>query len=638
MNLIRLILCGVLFITITTQAQENEISLDPVTVTSSLNPITASKTGRNILVIEGRQMQNLPVNSIDELLRYLPGLEIQARGPMGSQSDFVIRGGTFQQVLVILDGIRLNDPLTGHFNSYIPIAPAEIDRIEVLKGAASAVYGTEAVGGVIHIITKSFAARNGVTNKGLQAQVSAGEFGLLNANAGGFYSNGKTAIGGGVLSNNADGQIQRGTRGFFHLHTGSVSVSHWLNNFWQIAFRSAYDERKFAAQNYYTTFASDTATEQVKTFWNQLRLSYQKEKNKFSFSAGYKAAEDYYLYNNASLPNDNKSKLVQALAVYDHQFSSATSLTSGVQFQNRSIKSNDRGDHRIAQAAAFIIFNQAIGNNFYFNPALRLDWNERGGTELVPQLNISFKMNDLQLRASAGKTIREADFTERFNNYNKPIVTSGRIGNPDLIAERSFSHEVGADYLLNRSIKISVTGFQRYHDDLIDYVTTPYSQMPRRENLVPAGSYALAKNISSVTTSGLETDIQFTKKLAGNSNIYSSIGFVWLDTKSSEPNPSFYILSHAKLLTNFSVNYSSSRFNFGVNGLYKLRNPQTASAIKAEVTADYFVLNAKAEYNIIKNKFGVFTQIDNLFNRSYSDLLGTPMPLRWWQWGARVTL
>jgi vitamin B12 transporter len=129
-----------------------EVSLDPVTVTSTLLEKRASETGRNIAVIKGDYFQSLPVHSIDDLLRYVPGLEIQARGPMGAQSDIVLRGGTFQQVLVILDGVRINDPNTGHFNSYIPIAPSEIERIEVLKGASSAMYGSEAVGGVVAVI------------------------------------------------------------------------------------------------------------------------------------------------------------------------------------------------------------------------------------------------------------------------------------------------------------------------------------------------------------------------------------------------------------------------------------------------------------------------------------------------------
>src|SRR6187431_1144557 len=127
--------------------------LNPVTVTASRSAQKISETGRNITVIEGKLFQQLPVSSIDELLKYVPGIEVQSRGPMGAQSDIVMRGGTFQQVLVLLDGIKLNDPLTGHFSSYFPVAPYEIERIEVLRGPAAAMYGAEAVGGVVNIIT-----------------------------------------------------------------------------------------------------------------------------------------------------------------------------------------------------------------------------------------------------------------------------------------------------------------------------------------------------------------------------------------------------------------------------------------------------------------------------------------------------
>ena len=127
-------------------AQENIIELEPAVITANLDLQKQKETGRNIFVIKGEAFSRLPVHSLDELLRYLPGIEVQQRGPQGSQSDIVIRGGTFQQVLVIIDGVKLNDPLTGHFTSYIPIHPAEIDRIEILKGAASAIYGSDAAG------------------------------------------------------------------------------------------------------------------------------------------------------------------------------------------------------------------------------------------------------------------------------------------------------------------------------------------------------------------------------------------------------------------------------------------------------------------------------------------------------------
>src|SRR6476646_11025513 len=109
---------------------QNNNELDPVTISSSLTENRSSQTGRNIFIIKGNKFNSLPIHSVDELLKYVPGVEVQSRGPLGAQSDISIRGGTFQQVLVILDGIRLNDPNTGHFTSYIPISPEEIDRIE----------------------------------------------------------------------------------------------------------------------------------------------------------------------------------------------------------------------------------------------------------------------------------------------------------------------------------------------------------------------------------------------------------------------------------------------------------------------------------------------------------------------------
>src|SRR4051812_26686821 len=212
-----------------------QVELDPVTITSSLQPVSASASGRNIVVIKGEQIAKLPVHSLDALLRYVPGVEVQMRGPMGAQSDIVLRGGTFQQVLVIIDGVRLNDPNTGHFNSYIPIAPAEIDHIEILKGASSAIYGSEAVGGVIQIITKTFAAKPQQKKWQVQTGVTAGEHNLVNGDAGGYYQDGNNAIGGGWLSNNTDGQLKRGTRGFVYANTASLSATHYFNDKWQLA-------------------------------------------------------------------------------------------------------------------------------------------------------------------------------------------------------------------------------------------------------------------------------------------------------------------------------------------------------------------------------------------------------------------
>lgn len=612
------------------------IELDPVTITASMNPVQASRTGRNILVIKGEHFSSLPVRSIDELLRYIPGVEVQLRGPMGAQSDIVMRGGTFQQVLVILDGMRLNDPNTGHFNSYIPIAPAEIDRIEILKGASSAIYGSEAVGGVIHIITRSFASKKGNIKKELSLQGSVGEYNLYSAQAGGYYQSGNTAIGGGLLTNNTNGQPQRGTRGYLNNHTASFSISQLLDERWKLSLRSAYDKRDFAAQNFYTSFVSDTASEEVSSLWNQLQIQYKGVHDLWTIDLGYKNVNDHYRYNAASIANENKSQLWQSLLKNERKIDDKTVLTLGIQFINKKIISNDRGDHSLNQGAGFIVLNRAFGENFILAPAIRLDWNERSGWEFVPQVNISYHIDKLQLRGSIGKTIRDADFTERFNNYNKPLVTSGRVGNPFLEAERSTSYEAGMDYMVNHHFRISATAFVRDHSKLIDWDPTTYADMPRKENLSPTGSYALAKNIASVNTTGAEIDFQFFKQLNEHNRVWAMMGMTWLKSNSSNSTPSFYISSHARFMSNFTLQYTMKRLGITVNGIYKKRDPQIASAIHAEIKEDYFMMNLKTEYFLPAIRSGIFVQVDNIFDHQGQDLLGSVLPGRWFTGGFRI--
>ncbi|HJW17903.1 MAG TPA: TonB-dependent receptor [Flavisolibacter sp.] len=620
-------------------AQEKDINLDPVTITSSISAERTSKTGRNIYVIKGEQFYNLPVNSIDELLRYLPGIEIQSRGAMGSQSDIVLRGGTFQQVLVIMDGVRLNDPNTGHFSSYFPVIPSEIERIEILKGASSAIYGSEAVGGVINIITKSFAAKSDTHYRNSIAQLSSGAFGLLNASAGYYNNNGKTAIGFGLLTNNATGQQQRGIKGYFHNNTATISLSHFFNDNWQLSLRSSYDNRKFAAQNFYTNFVSDTAEEKVSTTWNQVQLTHHSQKNTQRLNAGYKFLNDNYSFNPHSIHNQNKSELYQVGITNECKIRPQATIVYGGQYLNKQIASNDRGNHALGQVGLFVLANQKIGNYFSVSPALRMEWVENAGWELLPQMNVSYKKELFQLRGSVGKTMRDADFTERFNNYNKTIVSSGKIGNPFLLPERSFSYEGGVDLYPANSIKLSFTYFQRKQTKLIDYVLTPYNEMPRKENLIPTGSYYLAKNIAKVNTRGVEGELQFAKTINPSQELFLTVGSLWLHSSESDTVPSLYLSSHARYLVNFTTQYSIRKFSISFSGIYKDRQPQgDAPPAITKLTNNYFLLNTRAEYFIKNKTLSVFAQVDNVFNKNYSDLLGAPMPGRWIMGGIKITL
>jgi iron complex outermembrane receptor protein len=162
--------------------------------------------------------------------------------------------------------------------------------------------------------------------------------------------------------------------------------------------------------------------------------------------------------------------------------------------------------------------------------------------------------------------------------------------------------------------------------------------MPRKDNLSPTGIYALAKNISKVTTTGIETDVQVSKKISETQSIWSTIGVIWLESNSSIVTPSFYISSHARWLINFNINYSYNWLSFGINGLYKKRQQQAeANPAIAKVTADYFILNAKLEASFWRKRLTAFVQADNIFDRNYTDILGSQMPGQWLMGGIKLS-
>jgi vitamin B12 transporter len=633
MKSVLLLLC----ILVTTNLVAQIIELNPITVTAARTPQKASETGRNITVMDGKLFNQLSVHSIDELLKYIPGVEVQSRGPMGAQSDIVLRGGTFQQVLVLLDGIKVNDPITGHFSSYVPVAPYEIERIEVLRGPAAAVYGAEAVGGVINIITKTFNKLVKEKSNHENIGVALGQYGFVNGSAG-WHGTGQKLNGSlGVISNNTSGQLLRGTsRGYIHNHTFSGSVAMALKNNWQLALRSSYDTRDFAAQNFYTTFKSDTATEKVNTWWNQAQLKQQAKKHSQQLDILYKNTSDHYVYNASSAANDNRSHLLLLQYVYAQKISEHFNLNTGMQLDKRSIISNDRGDHSTAHGAVFAtgVYSK---NKVKISPGLRLDKDGNYGTALLPQLSASWQLQNVTLRSNIGKSIRGGDFTERYNNYNKAFVSGGSIGNPNLTTENAWSYEAGADLILSNHFKASATGFYRDQHNVIDFVTTPYADMPRKENLSPTGTYALAKNIKKVKTSGVEIELMYQKECALQQLLYINAGITFLHSVSTDPVPSFYIISHAKTLMQSTVLYQYKKASLSVNMVYKNRGALNAPAINAAISSNYFLLNSKLSYTLFR-KLQLFVASNNITNIKYSDLLGSIMPARWTTAGVNIDL
>jgi iron complex outermembrane receptor protein len=632
--MMRFLLAGLLCsLSISVLAQNTQLS--EVVVTASMLPQQEKETGRNIVSIKGSSLQNLPINSIDELLKYLPGIETQQRGPAGTQSNIIIRGGTFQQVLVIIDGIRINDPLTGHFNSYIPLHPEDINRIEIIKGAASAIYGSDAIGGVVNIIT------NGLQQKNNHKLSVGSKWGSYNSRSNNFWwgvQKEKWKLSVSSQQNKADGENLRGTTGYYNNSFYAANFNYAFASNWKLHILYANDSRDFNAQNFYTTFKSDTASEIVKSNWTQMGLSKQYTHKIVKFDVAYKNLSDRFRFNPAGSFNENKTSLFVAQGSVQFTRNTNHQIVTGAQWIHKKIRSNDRGNHDLAHGAAFLIATHKLPKNIFINESLRIDWDQNYGWIIIPQINGSWVNGNLTTRASIGKGVRDADFTERYNNYNKSIVTSGSIGNPYLQAEKSWSYELGADYRMGPNFKWGATLFMRDQNNLIDWTPTPYPMMPRQSNLVINGSYSLATNVSSVKTKGIETDLTYNKKWGEDYELNLSTGLVWLSSTSPNKTPSFYISSHARFLWNEQIIFRARKLQLSVNSVYKIRNTQTASAINATLSPNYFLVNSKCAYLFNKRKGNVFLEVTNLTNTAYSDLLGAIMPSRWIAAGFQLTL
>ena len=614
--------------------------LEPVLISSSAQQKRIRETGRNISVLTKDDIKNIPANSLDELLRFVPGIEVQQRGPQGSQSDLIIRGGTFQQVLVVIDGMRANEPLTGHFNAYIPIHPEEIERIEVIKGAAAAIFGPDAVGGVVHVITKAFIHNFETKNKSAAATLQGGQYGLFNGRIALSSSNKKSYVSGGLQQNKAKGMQMRGTTGYFDNGLANISYARKLNNAWRLMLRAAADSRDFNAQNFYTSFLSDTASEKVSSTWQQLALTRTSEKSTFSILVNARQLKDVYSFRPVSIANQNSTKLLNADIRHTVRLKwQQAKFTSGMQVFNKQITSNDRGNHKHLHTGIYANLQHQLLNKLFLTEGIRADWDQSYKWALIPQLNLAYTGALATLRASISKGIRDADFTERYNNFNKPLVTGGSIGNPALKAERSLNMEIGADLLLDKPVQLHATLFQRNQASLIDWATTAYANMPIRNNLVPTGIYALASNIANVDTRGAELDLSGDHHWGKESKLRWNSGITVLkSTGKGNSLPSFYLSSHARLLWNSNMRISNKFGAFSMGTVYKKRNKQTANAINASISPEYITVNLRIEKYLFKKKAGLMMQIDNLTDVAYSDLLGSIMPGRWMQFGCWMNL
>jgi len=579
---------------ISAQLLDTTVVIDEVVVSAGKVPFSLSEVPRSITVISQDDLKNAPVQNIQDLLSNYQGIDIKKRGPEGVQADISIRGGSFEQTLVLIDGIKISDPQTGHHNLNLPINFEDVERIEILKGQASSIYGPNALAGVINIISKKGSSRK------VNASLSGGNSGYWQGalslhspfgNLSNVFSFSKTK---------SDGYRHNTS---FDIMTAFANSSYQFNS-GNAAFSLGYTEKKFGANGFYSD-KYPNQWEETKTTLASAAFNYAFGSLSVSPKTFWRNNKDYYLldytrpsfYKNTHETNSYGVELQAVLAT------SLGSFAIGSEYIVDDIISSNLGSHNRNKGgiSAEIVTSplselKVVLGGFLYNY-------DSFGTKFWPGVDIGFRISrDISVFASAGKSFRIPTFTELY--YSSPA----QIGNNKLKPEESVTYETGINYF-SPIVTASAGVFIRKGTNLIDWVRTASDKA------------WIAENIAVINTKGFDIgfsvfpdsyfDDSFIKKI--------KVSYTFLDSDLEKNSyQSKYILDHLKHQV-----VSELTHNLYMNALMTWIF-RYADRINQD---DYFLTDIKI--NLPINKFDFYIEASNIFNHTYLDISGIPMPGRW---------
>jgi vitamin B12 transporter len=587
------------------------LNLGEVIIMENRLEIPFNKVSRNISVINRKEIETTPARSIQELLAFTPGVDVRQRGVSGVQANIGIRGGSFEQTLILLNGIKLTDPQTGHHMMNIPVPFQAVQRIEVLKGPGSRIFGQNAYAGAINIITSL------PETKSLNIQAFGGDYGMR---------------GGHVISSLPIGKYKQ-TISFSH----DASDGHWYNSDFKVNnlfYESGFEineknelnlmvgltDREFGANGFYTDRFPDQ-WESIQTYLSSLSHTYRNN-GIFIQTRGYwrRNVDEFRLRRNEpEFFTNNHISDIMALEIngsYTSKFG-----TSGIGLEGRAekIESSNLGsrernflgvfaEHRIEFMEKFDL-RAGIYSNFYNEYA----WKHFPGAEIGYQLN-----NSSRLYTNFGASYRIPSYTELF--YEDPSNSS----NPNLLPEEAWNYEFG--WKLNKKhIRAEAVYFYRKTENLIDYTRESSNIQPNPNQWIP-------DNISQVTFSGVETSIQYLvnwgNEKAKISEFSLSYNFINADLVQVEGLESRYALNS---LRNQIIAGIRSEF------FKKAELNLKARYLERMALDPYFLLDARLDYNRLK-KFGLFLEVSNITDTEYVEAGFVQMPGRWFKAGIMVNL
>lgn len=604
------------------------IQLEEVTVTASMQTDEIRQSARNISIITAKQIAEAPVKTLDGILQYALNVDVRSRSPFGVQSDISIRGGHFDQTLILVDGVKMNDPQTGHHAMNIPVPISQIEKIEVLQGGASRIFGPAAFSGVINIITKKVAKNSAEITGGI------GQFGLKSIGVNGMLKKTKFVSQVAYERISSDGYAPKTA---FVKNALLSGVTYYQRNN-EFSLKIGMMSNDFEASNFYHPKFKEQY-EEVKSLMLIGQGSLNHSKNVQSkIVASYRKHFDMYDFNNYRLTDSSKLN-VHFTDVYSIEWkttirSKIGKTTLGIDYRDEKVTSNRLGlasdiietvrfyptvklnkVYIRTNTSAYIEQQYCIKNIKIVGGAL-LNSNSQFGTKWYPGLDITYQVTEsMALYSTANRSLRYPTFTELFLN------SATVIGDINLFPESAWSYEIGGKFK-NKGLFSTFSVFYRDTEVAIDKVLFQNETTPKMVN------------IENINFFGFEWGNQYVfdterKKKQPLKSLQFNYSFLDAD-KNEVGYQSFYTLNY--LAHKLTIGFTTVKYKcISLSGFYTFKKRQGTYQLDTQSPSQLFdpihLVDARLQYS--KSKFSISIDALNLLNRVYYEFGFVEMPKRW---------
>ncbi len=609
-----------------TEAQENVApaesapSLEPVVVTGTLNPASISRTPASVTVITREQIEERNASSVAEILQQVPGLYVDQPASRGGVTSVYIRGGDPNFTLVLIDGVKVNDPTNSRGGSFdfSTLSPDNIERIEIVRDPMSSLYGSDALSGVINIITKKGEGKPEAFAEGSLGRY--GQYSFLGGVSGGgeFYN---YSLSGSYLD---DGEQVEGSSFKSPSFTGRLGL---LNNrnfeinstirYSHIESSSFPDDsggpefaviRSVDRNNIDQLLLGVDLTHEILPWWEyRLELAYYNNREKLSSPGVAPGIRDPF-----GIPptnSDNDFKRYDANFVNTFTIAKGIALAAGFEAEIEDGKSNGEIMLGAPVPTSFTLNRYILSpyaeiqfsavENLYAVLGGRLDFPEGFNDAFSPRAGLTYKIapTDTTLRANWGKGFKLPSFF----SLSSPIV-----GNPDLVPEKSESLDVGVSQRVwGGRAGAQVNLYYNRFKNLIDF---------------DEGPPPILVNRSRVTVKGFEIigDINPWDPLT----VSGSVTYADSDIEGTGEE----LRNRPKWFGGFSVEFRPEQSLVMVLDAVFTGDVHDSSIPTGDVVLDpYTVFDFTATWTPTRN-VRVFLAVENLLNAEYEQFVGFPAP------------